>query len=103
MLKKLSGTSLPMMSVDVSENKGHGLDALRNVYVEWRFRKDLDAILDSFERLSDHRLHMIGLRRENLFETVGDMMVRAAKDRAICREFVAKLDAPTDVAVKRIL
>lgn len=92
MFKKLFNTDLALMLDDASANRGHGLGALRMAYSDWRFGRDVAAIVAALNRLSDHRLHMIGLRREGLFDAVGDLMLSAEEDRAIGQEVIAILE-----------
>ncbi|ETX14307.1 hypothetical protein OCH239_04065 [Roseivivax halodurans JCM 10272] len=77
------------MSSDPAASSG-----LRERYESWRFRRDLAAIMAALDRLSDRRLEMIGIRRDDLFEAVSDMMMRAEEERAIGREVMALLDTP---------
>ena len=71
-----------------------GRQSLRDRYNSWRFRGDIAAITATLDRLSDRRLDMIGMRREDLFGAVSDMMMRAEEERQIGREVVALLEAP---------
>jgi hypothetical protein len=98
MFKRLFSTDPAMMPDDVSANQGRGPGALRMAYADWRFNNDVAAIVAAFDRLSNRRLHMIGLRREALFDSVGDMMVHAEEERAIGLEIVAIIDASADNA-----
>ena len=66
--------------------------SLRARYDSWRFRRDIAAIMASLDRLSDRRLEMIGLRRDELFEAVSEMIMRAEDERAIGREVIALLE-----------
>ncbi|PRY22109.1 hypothetical protein CLV78_10733 [Aliiruegeria haliotis] len=68
------------------------LAALRQAYEDWRFGRDFAAIMAAFGRMSDHQLHMIGLSRDTLFETVEDMMLDAERERALGREVAALLE-----------
>jgi hypothetical protein len=61
---------------------------------------DVSAIVGAFDRLSNRRLNLIGLNRETLFDSVGDMMVHAEEERAIVREIIAIIDASTDTSLK---
>lgn len=99
MFKKLFSTDLALMLDGGSANQGRGLNALRAAYSDWRFGNDVAAIVVALERLSNHRLHMIGLRREGLVYAVRDMMLSAEEDRAIGREVIAILDASAEGAV----
>lgn len=99
MFKKLFSTDLALMPDGGSANQGRGLNALRAAYSDWRFSNDVAAIVVALERLSNHRLHMIGLRREGLVYAVRDMMLSAEEDRAIGREVIAILDASAEGAV----
>ncbi len=94
MFKKLFITAPAMMPDDASANQGRGLGALRAAYSDWRGYNDIVTIVAALERLSNRRLHMIGLRREDLFDAVGDMMDRTEENRAIGQEILAILDAP---------
>ncbi len=76
------------------QNRSHRQDTLRAAYTDWRFYNDIATIVGALDRLSDRRLHMIGLHRGNLFDIVEDMMDRAEEQRTIGREVVAMLDAP---------
>jgi hypothetical protein len=98
MFKKLFSTDLAVMLDGASSNQGRGLDALRTAFSDWRFGNDVAAIVVALERLSNHRLHMIGLRREGLIYAVRDMMLSAEEDRAIGREVIAILDASEETA-----
>lgn len=69
--------------------------SLREKVDSWRFRRDLAAIMATFDRLSDRRLEMIGLQRDSLFESVSDMMIEAERQRAIGREVVELLENPS--------
>jgi len=99
MSKRLFNTGPAMTPDAVSANQGHGLRALRTAYADWRFGNDLVAIVAAFDRLSNRRLHMIGLRRDSLFDSIGDMMVHAEEERATVREIIAIIDASTDNAL----
>lgn len=70
-------------------------------YESWRFRRDLAAIMATLDRLSDRRLEMIGMHREDLFDAVSDLMLRAEEQRAIGREVVALLDAPQEAGSQK--
>lgn len=100
MFKKLFRTNPASVPNDVSANQGRGLGALRTAYADWRFGNDLAAIVGVFDRLSNRRLNLIGLNRETLFDSVGDMMVHAEEERAIVREIIAIIDASTDTSLK---
>lgn len=81
----------------------HGVDTIRQAYDTWRIGRDIDAIEIALDRLSDRQLHLIGLCRDSLSETVEDMIVGAEQDRAIGREVMALLEAPTGQASSRAL
>jgi hypothetical protein len=99
MFKKPFRTDPASVPNDASTNQGRGLGSLRKAYADWRFGNDLAAIVAAFDRLSNRRLNMIGLHREALFDSVGDMMVQAEEERAIVREIIAIIDASTDTAL----
>lgn len=99
MFKKLFSTDLALMPDGASPNQARGLDALRTAYSDWRFGNDVAAIVVALDRLSNRRLHMIGLRREELVHAVRDMMLSAEEDRAIGREVIAILDASAENAI----
>jgi BMFP domain-containing protein YqiC len=87
MFTRLFGTS-------VNEDFDAARDSLRDRYNSWRFRRDIAAITATFDRLSDRRLNMIGMRREELFEAISDLMIRAEEERQIGLEVIALLEAP---------
>ena len=99
MFKRLFSTDRAMTPDKVPANQGRGLGTLRMAYADWRFGNDVAAIVVAFDRLSNRRLHMIGLRREAIFDSVGEMMVHAEEERAIGREIVAIIDASADKAL----
>ena len=101
MFKRLFNTDLAIMPDDVSANQRRGLGSLRKAYDDWRFSNDLAAIVAAFDRLSNRRLHLIGLRREALLDSVADMMVHAEEERVIVREIIAIIDASTDNELNR--
>ncbi|MEH6648062.1 hypothetical protein [Sulfitobacter sp.] len=92
MFKKLFSTDRAMTPDNVSANQSRGLGTLQMAYADWRFGNDVAAIVVAFNRLSNRRLHMIGLRRETLFDSVGEMMVHAEEEREIGLEIVAIID-----------
>lgn len=77
-----------------TKNSGTDRQSLRDRYNSWRFRRDIAAIMATLDRLSDRRLDMIGMRREDLLGAVFDMMERAEEERQIGREVIALLEAP---------
>jgi hypothetical protein len=77
-----------------TKNTDADRQSLRERYTSWRFRGDIAAITATLDRLSDRRLDMIGMRREDLFWAVSDMMMRAEEERQIGREVIALLEAP---------
>lgn len=94
MFKKTFNTA-PATTLDgASAGPARGLGALMTAYSDRRLRNDIVAIMSAFDHLSDRRLHMIGMRREDLFDTVGDMIRQAEEQRTIGREVIAMLNAP---------
>ncbi|SLN12091.1 hypothetical protein ROJ8625_00312 [Roseivivax jejudonensis] len=79
----------PAETDDAGETAG-----LRARYDSWRFRRDIAAITATLDRLSDRRLEMIGMRRDELFEAVSDLMIRAEEERSIGREVMELLEKP---------
>ena len=75
-----------------------GLAMFRQAYDDWRFERDIVAIMATLDRLSDRQLHLIGVARDSLFETVEDMVRSAERERLIGRDVIALLDAPTPSA-----
>lgn len=63
------------------------VDRWRNAYREWQSERDFIAIVACLARLSDRRLAMIGMRRNDLIHHV-DRMVEAAEAE---RNFVAEI------------
>ncbi len=96
MFKKLFSTDPATMPNDAFEGQDRGLGALRTAYSDWRFGNDVGAIVATLNRLSNHRLRMIGLDREGLADAVTGMMLSVEEDRAIGQEIVAILDAPAE-------
>ena len=101
MFKKFFNTELILKSDVAMANKERGLSALRLAYSDWRGENDICAIASVLGRLSNHRLQMIGLRREGLRDCVRDMMLSAEEDRVIVREIIAIIDASADSASGR--
>jgi hypothetical protein len=98
MFKKPFRTDPASVPDDASAIQGRVLGALRKAYDDWRSSNDHAAIVAAFNRLSNRRLHLIGLRREALLDSVGGMMIHAEEERAIVREIIAIIDASTDNA-----
>jgi hypothetical protein len=98
MLNKLFRAERSMTPDNVSANQGSGLSTLRMAYDDWRFGNDVAAIVAGFNRLSNRRLHMIGLRRETLFESVVEMIDQAEEERAISKAILAIIDTSADKA-----
>ncbi|KUF11988.1 hypothetical protein [Pseudoponticoccus marisrubri] len=71
-----------------------GPRSLGERYASWRFSGDVTAIMACFDRLSDRRLALIGMRREELFEAVSDLMLRAEEERRMGREAIELLENP---------
>ena len=62
------------------------LAATRAAHAEWRFERDIGAVMAALDRLSDRRLALIGMRRDALFEAVAEMIIRAEVDRQSAAE-----------------
>ena len=77
-----------------TKNTDTDRQSLRDRYNSWRFRSDIAAITATLDRLSDRRLDMIGMQRDDLFGAVADMMMRTEEERQIGREVIALLEAP---------
>jgi hypothetical protein len=60
--------------------------AARAAHAEWRFERDIGAVMAALDRLSDRRLALIGMRRDALFEAVAEMITRAEVDRQAAAE-----------------
>ncbi|MCE6949730.1 hypothetical protein LAZ29_02175 [Cereibacter sphaeroides] len=56
----------------------------------WRLSRDIAAVMAALDRLSDRRLHLIGLRGDALFAAVSDLVLRAEEKRADDRAFLAE-------------
>lgn len=76
-----------------------GRAALRSTYDDWRFERDIAAVMAALDRLSNRQLHMIGLDRDSLFEAVEDMILDAAQQRALGREVLELLEASGTSAI----
>ncbi|QIE43111.1 hypothetical protein G5B39_13800 (plasmid) [Rhodobacteraceae bacterium SC52] len=83
-----------LISATVSKNTPV-IGRVRAAYDEWRFSRDITAIMSALDRLSNHQLHLVGIRRDDLFETVAEMMRRAEAQRVVGREVTNMLDRPT--------
>ncbi|ETX28610.1 hypothetical protein [Roseivivax isoporae] len=73
---------------------GDRAPGLRARYESWRFERDIAAIMSALDRLSDRRLALIGVRRDELFEAVSTLMLEAEQRRAIGREVLDLLASP---------
>ncbi|SLN10151.1 hypothetical protein ROJ8625_00185 [Roseivivax jejudonensis] len=83
-------------------DSGDARRSLRERYDSWRFRGDIAAIMASLDRLCDRQLDLIGMRREELFEAVSDLMMRAEEQRRIGRDVVELLEtAPEDATTPK--
>jgi hypothetical protein len=96
MFKKIFGRNIASVPKDSTPNHIRDTGTLRKALSDWRFGNDVAAIVAVLDRLPNHRLHLIGLHREGLVDSVCDMMLRAEEDREIGREVVAILDTPAD-------
>lgn len=74
-----------------------GLAGLRQAFDDWRFGRDIAAIMAAFDRLSDRQLDLIGVSRDSLYNTVEEMILAAERERMLGIEVVALLEAPADV------
>ena len=90
-----------LFETSIYENSGTDRPSLRERYNSWCYRRDIIAITATLDRLSDRRLDMIGMRREELVEIVCDMMLRADEERQIGREIIELLEAPKTPDVAR--
>ncbi|MFT5066783.1 MAG: hypothetical protein ACJAXK_001602 [Yoonia sp.] len=96
MFKRFFRTDLASQPNDASINQSRSPSTVRKAISDWRFSNDVAAIVVALDRLPDHRLRMIGLNRDGLFDAVFDMILSAEEDRAIGREVIAILDASAD-------
>ncbi|PWR01098.1 hypothetical protein DKT77_18205 [Meridianimarinicoccus roseus] len=92
MLARLFKKARPAHTEAAEATGGSALHKMRAGYADWRFQRDIAAIMASLDRLSDRRLALIGVRRDALFDAVSDLMLRAADDRAIADEVIAMLE-----------
>ncbi|WP_068110754.1 hypothetical protein [Tropicimonas marinistellae] len=97
MFKRLFSTSGSSRAEADGLPRRWGLTGLRQAYDDWRFGRDIAAIMAVFDRLSDRQLDLIGVSRDSLYNTVEEMILAAERERMLGLEVVALLEAPVDV------
>lgn len=93
MSKKLFSTDRGVTPDDAPVTPSRDQKGLGKTISNWRFRRDVAAIVAALDRLPSRRLHLIGLNKDGLFDSVCDMILSAEEERAIGREVSAMLDA----------
>ena len=68
------------------------VDRWRNAYREWQRERDFIAIVACLARLSDRRLAMIGMRRDDLIHHVDRMVDTAEEERNTAAEILELVD-----------
>jgi hypothetical protein len=89
LFKSKFAESVDGFAVNRTKNRG----TFQAAYAEWCSRNDIATIVGALDRLSDRRLNMLGLRRDNLFDVVEDMVDSAKEQRAIGQEVIGMLEA----------
>ena len=86
----------------IEDNPSHAssgrLSRMKSAYSVWRAERDIKAIASVLNRLSNRRLHLIGMQRSYLDDAVLGLMGRAEEDREIGREIIALLDSPKRIS-----
>ncbi len=92
MFKKLFRSKFAEAVCGVVVNRTKNRVTFQAAYTEWRSRNDIATIVGALDRLSDRRLNMLGLRRDNLFDIVEDMVDSEKEQRAIGQEVIGMLE-----------
>lgn len=92
MLNRLFSRTRIEPNETVEEDGASRLDRLMAAYGEWRITQDIAAIMSALDRLSDRRLAMIGLRRDDLYDAVTGMMEQVREQKRISEEVLALLE-----------
>jgi len=92
MLKQLFSRTSTEPRDTVEEDGAPGLDRMKAAYEAWRITQDIGAIMAAFDRLSDRRLALIGLRRSELYDAVTEMMDEVRQQERIGEDVLALLD-----------
>lgn len=74
--------------------------ALRQAYDDWRFGRDIAAIMAAFDRLSNRQLDLVGFKRDRLYDAVEEMILDAERQRALGLEVTALLEAPANTEAR---
>lgn len=72
----------------------------RQAYRAWQYERDFVAVVASLARLSDRRLELIGMKRENLIYHVDRMIDAAEAERQTVAEIIDILEGKEPVAQK---
>jgi len=73
---------------------------LQGAYAKWKRNQDIEAIMVAFAKLSDRRLEMIGVKRDEIYDLVVELMERADERKSFAREVEALLDAAPEAGVQ---